>query len=134
MADLTFPRTRDYKDFSLSMGRNPVTNDVIAVTGDESVKRAIKNIINTVTGEVPFHPNYGSRVRHLLFEPIDPITSALLESEILTTIETFEPRAVATSVIITPAEDEQRYEVDITFRLNNLATPVTLSLFLTRLR
>lgn len=134
MADIEFLRAREYKDVSLSFARNPVTRDVVAVTGDEAVKRSVKNLLLTVAGEVPFFPNFGSKLSRLLFEPIDPVTTALLESEILGTIEAFEPRAKVLSLDVVPSEDEQRYDITLTFRLVNLAQPVTLSLFLTRLR
>lgn len=134
MADVDFLRTRQYCDLSLSFGLNPVTNDVITVTGDEAVKRAIKNLLLTITGEVPFFPNFGSRISQLLFEPIDPITTALLQSELLATVSAYEPRARIQSLLVTPTPDENRYQVDIVFLILNQATPVTLSLFLTRLR
>ena len=134
MAEIIFPRNREYKDMSLSMGRNPVTNDIIAVTSEEAVKRSIKNLLNTNAGEVPFFPDFGTRINELLFEPIDPITTVLLEGELRATIEAFEPRARILTLTATASEDENRYNIYIVFRLNNLAEPVTLSLFLSRLR
>lgn len=134
MADIDFIKPRQYCDLSLSFGLNPVTNDVITVTGDEAVKRAIKNLLLTVTGEVPFFPNFGSRITQLLFEPIDPITTALLQSELLATLNAYEPRARIQSLLVTPTPDENQYQVDLTFLVLNQGTVVTLTLFLTRLR
>lgn len=134
MADLEFQRVREYKDFSLTMGMNPVTNDIVAVTGEEAVKRSIKNLLYTVAGEVPFFPNFGSTIHRLLFEPIDPITITNLDSSIRACIEAFEPRVRIVDLIITPDEEELRYKIDITLRLVNLLEPITVSLFLKRLR
>ncbi len=134
MANITVTTPREYKDLSLTFGRNPVTNDVVAVTGVEAVKRALKNIIFTVAGEVPFFPNFGSRLHRLLFEPADAITTILLESELRASIEAFEPRTRIESLIVTATPDESRYQIDLTVSLVNLSSPVTLTLFLSRLR
>ena len=133
MADVEFLRSRQYKDLSLAFTKNPVTNDVVAVEGEDAVKRAIKNLLFTVAGEVPFFPDFGSTLQRLLFEPIDPITTALINSEIRATIGGFEPRASIASLDVTPTEDENRYQIDLVLQLVNLPQPITLSLFLTRL-
>lgn len=125
---------REYKDLSLVMGKNPVTADVVVVTGETAVKRAIKNLLLTRAGEVPFFPEFGSRLHELLFEPIDPITSARMESEIRDTITAFEPRVKILRLTITPSEDEHSYQIDLVLQIINLATPVTVTLFLARLR
>jgi phage baseplate assembly protein W len=134
MADIDFVRNREYKDLSLTFALNPVTNDVVAVTAEDAVKRSIKNLLLTITGEVPFFPNFGSRIAHLLFEPIDPITTTLLQNELFATIEEFEPRCSIQTLDVIPSDDEHRYDINIVFVLINQAAPVTLSLFLTRLR
>lgn len=136
MAEINFTTTRaqQYKDLSLSMDKNPVTSDVIAVSDAEAVKRSIKTLLYTVAGEVPFFPEFGSRLNRLLFEPIDPITTALLNSEIAATIQGFEPRVKMTALNITPTPDESKYQVDIELQLIALAQPMSVSLFLSRLR
>lgn len=116
------------------MGMHPITSDVVAITGEEAVKRAVKNLLMIQCGEIPFFPNLGSRIKGLLFEPIDPITTALLKSEIRATIQAFEPRVRIAQLAVTPSEDEHRYEVNLTFEVINLPEPVTLTVFLTRLR
>jgi phage baseplate assembly protein W len=134
MADFETTRVREYKDVSLTFGKNPVTNDVVTVSGDEAVRRSLKTLLFTIAGEVPFFPSLGSRISRLLFEPIDVMTTALLSSEISDTIDAFEPRVKLLALDVVPTEDENAYKVTMTYRLVNLAEPVTLSIFLTRLR
>ena len=134
MADLQFPGVRQYKDLSLTFARNPVTNDVVAVTGEEAVKRSVKNLLYTMAGEVPFFPNFGSTLHALLFEPVDAITVISLEDSIRTTLEAFEPRIRIVTLDIIPRPDELGYDVYLTIRLVNLPEPITLSVFLKRLR
>lgn len=132
--DLPFAVNRQYKDLSLSFTKNPVTSDVVTVTGADAVKRAIRNILATRPGEVPFMPNFGTRLDALLFEPIDPITTAQIELEIRGSIKAFEPRARIITLQVTPTVGELQYQVDLTIQIINLPEPVTLTVFITRLR
>lgn len=132
--DIVGSQKRQYKDLSLTFGRNPVTSDVITVSDVDAVKRSIKNLLMTRAGEVPFFPEFGSKLQSLLFEPIDPITSARIESEIRATIQGFEPRVKILQLVITPTDDENQYQIDLTLQLVNLLIPITLTLFLQRLR
>ena len=81
-----FTKTRPYKDVSLTFARNVVTSDVVTVSGEDAVKRSIKLLIMSRTGETPFFPEFGSLIFPLLFEPIDPITTVLLQHEMRATI------------------------------------------------
>ncbi len=134
MAEINTSLTHQYKDVSLAFGKNPVTNDVIAVIGADAVKRSIKNLLMTRAGEVPFFPDFGSRLQSLLFELIDPITTTRIASEIRSTITAYEPRVQILSMVITPTPDEHQYQIDLVLQIINLAAPVTLTLFLQRLR
>ena len=75
--------TRIYKDLDLNFGRNTVTNDVNKLTDVEAVKRSVRNLINTNHYERPFHPEIGSDVRAMLFEPMTPLTALNLQRKLL---------------------------------------------------
>jgi len=130
----TFNVTRQYKDLSLTFARNPITSDVVSVSGAEAVKRSLRLLLSVDTGETPFFPEFGTRIKRLLFEPIDPITTVLLQREIETTIRSFEPRVQIQQLVVLPSADEQRYEVNLVFSMVNQTTPVTFTLYLSRLR
>ena len=130
----TFTTTRQYKDLSLTMAKNPVTNDVVAVTGAEAVKRSLKFLLLANSGETPFFPEFGTRLSRLLFEPIDSITTVLIQKEIETTIRAYEPRVSIQELVVTPSEDEHRYQINLLFSLVNQTAPLTLTLYLSRLR
>jgi phage baseplate assembly protein W len=132
--DFTTTKKREYRDVSLTFSKNPVTNDVVALTGADAVKRAVRTLLMTNIGEVPFLPSFGSNLNAMLFEPIDAITTAQIDSEIRATIAAFEPRVQIISLTVMPSEDEQRYDVSITFAMINLPEPITLTIFLSRLR
>ena len=130
----TFTKTRPYKDVSLTFGRNVVTSDVVTVSGEDAVKRSIKLLLMSRAGETPFFPEFGSRIFTLLFEPIDPITTVLLQHEIQATIEAYEPRVNIRRLTATPSSDEQGYDIDCLFNIVNQVAPVTFTLYLSRLR
>lgn len=136
MPELTVTNTirRDYKDVSLAFLRNPVTFDVATVVNEEAVKRSLRLLLLTRTGETPFYPNFGSRLYTLLFEPVDNITTVLIQHEIADTITAFEPRVRIQSLTVTPTSDELGYDVELTFSLVNQLQPITLTLFLSRIR
>ena len=129
-----FSTTRPYKDVSLTFARNVVTSDVVTVSGEDAVKRSIKLLLMSRAGETPFFPEFGSRIFALLFEPIDPITTVLLQHEMRATIEAYEPRVNIRQLTVTPSSDEQGYDVDCLFNIVNQTEPVTLILYLSRLR
>ena len=129
-----FSTTRPYKDVSLTFARNVVTSDVVTVSGADAVKRSLKLLLMTRAGETPFFSEFGSRIFTLLFEPIDPITTVLLQHEIQATIEAYEPRVNIRRLTATPSSDEQGYDIDCLFTIVNQVAPVTLTLYLSRLR
>ena len=129
-----FTKPRPYKDVSLTFARNVVTSDVVTVSGADAVKRSIKLLIMSRAGETPFFPEFGSLIFPLLFEPIDPITTVLLQHEMRATIAAYEPRVNIRQFTVTPSSDELGYDIDCLFTIVNQVAPVTLTLYLSRLR
>ena len=109
--------TRIYKDIDLDFGRNTVTNDINKLSDVEAVKRSVRNLINTNHYERPFHPEIGSGITSLLFEPLDPITANSLSRVIGEVITNFEPRAQVVSIDARPNPETNSYEVTINFRV-----------------
>lgn len=130
----TIQQRREYKDLSLTFARNPVTHDVATVSNEVAIKRSLRVLLLTREGEAPFYPNFGSRLHQLLFEPATLITEVLLQNEIRNTIDAFEPRVKVLNVDVALTADERGYNVNLTFRVVNTTTPLTLTLYLSRLR
>ena len=106
-----------FKDVSASFKINPISDDLIVLNNERAIARSVRNLIMTVPGEKPFNPNVGSRVTRLLFDPMDEITSSAIRGEIEFTIEAFEPRVKLRKVEVKPNEDEQSYDVKITYAI-----------------
>ena len=125
---------RIYKDLDLNFGRNPITNDVNRLTDVEAVKRSVRNLINTNHYERPFHPEIGSDVRSLLFEPMTPLTALNLQRKVAEVLNNFEPRISLQQILANPNIDRNSYELKIMFYVVGSNSPVEVETFLERLR
>ena len=125
---------RTYKDLDLNFKAHPVTKDVVKRTGNAAIIGALRNLILTNIGEKPFQPNFGSRIRGLLFEDVSYITANIIQSEIDNTIKNFEPRVGVDAIRVQANPDQNRYDVTIRFFINNLEAPVTINFFLEKVR
>ena len=126
---------RQYTDLDLFFAKKATSKDISKVTDIQAVKRSIRNLVLTNHYEKPFHPEIGSGVRGILFEPMTPLTAHILTRKIEDVIENFEPRARLISVRAQPNLDRNEYECTIEFFVVNAPTElVDLTVFLERLR
>ena len=126
---------RQYTDLDLFFTKKATSKDISKVTDIQAVKRSIRNLVLTNHYEKPFHPEIGSGVRGILFEPMTPLTAHILTRKIEDVIVNFEPRARLISVRAQPNLDRNEYECTIEFFVVNTPTElVDLTLFLERLR
>ena len=125
---------RIYKDLDLDFGRNPITDDVNRLTDVEAVKRSVRNLINTNHYERPFHPEIGSDVRAMLFEPMTPLNALNLQRKVAEVLNNFEPRIDLQQVLANPNIDNNSYELKIMFYVVGSNSPVEVETFLERLR
>ena len=123
-----------FKDINLSLARHPITGDIASLTNIEAVKRSVRNLINTNFYERPFHPEIGSNVRSILFEPVSPVVASVLERHVKDVVENFEPRAELIDVQVTDNADANEYRVQIKFYVVNSSDIVDMNIFLERLR
>jgi len=123
-----------YTDLDLTFTRKPVTGDIALSTNDQAVIRSVRNLIMTNHYERPFHPEIGSNVCKMLFEPISPLTANYLQREIEDTITNFESRVKLQQVIVQIQPDANYYSAIISFFINNQVQPITMNLTLQRLR
>ena len=124
-----------FSDLNLNFVAHPLTGDITKLTNIEAVKRSVRNLINTNFYERPFHPEIGSNVRAVLFEPVSPIIEDILSRHIQDVIETFEPRVELININSKARLDENAYTVTIEFFVRNSPSGVqTVNQFLERLR
>jgi len=126
--------SRRWTDLDLDFIAHPVTKDIIFKTDVEAVKRSIRNLILTNRYERPFQPDIDGGVTRHLFQLSTPHTKHDVKTAIETCIANFEPRATVLSVFVGGDLDRNGFEVTIEFRVVNTPDPVTIELFLERLR
>mgnify|MGYP003312016216 FL=1 len=120
-------RSRAFKDISLSFKRHPVTNDIGVLKNADAIKRSVRNLVQTIPNERFFNSTLGSDVRDSLFETapgfIDFGTASIIERQIQTTIENFEPRIDNLEVNVDPRPDTNEFEVNVIFDIIGQAFP-----------
>ena len=111
--------SRAFKDISLSFKRHPVTNDIGVLKNENAIKKSVRNLVQTIPSERFFNSTLGSDVRDSLFENtpgfIDFGTASIIERQIQTTIENFEPRVDNLEVNVNPKPDTNEFEVNVLF-------------------
>lgn len=123
-----------YQDFKKNLELSPISSDITLNKDDESVKEAIRNLILTDRGERLMQPNLGGNIRAMLFENLTPATVKLMEEQVRTTIELYEPRAELIDVTVSANLDSNEVAITIEFYVTNDEQPVSLSVFLERTR
>ena len=124
--------SRTYKDFAYSFFANPMSGDVGKKTGANAVKSAIVSILKTNHNERMFQPEFGSNIRALLFEQMNPITEQRMKTEVENAVRNHEPRAEVLGITVTGQEEQNRYLVSILFNVSSEAEPQKLETYFDR--
>ena len=124
--------SRTYKDFAYSFFANPMSGDVGKKTGANAVKSAIVSILKTNHNERMFQPEFGSNIRALLFEQMNPITEQRMKTEVENAVRNHEPRAEILGITVTGQEEQNRYLVSILFNVSSEAEPQKLETYFDR--
>ena len=127
-------RKNVYADLDLNFRLHPNTGDVKPLVDIDAVKNAVKNLLLTNYGDRPFHPEVGSNVTALLFEPCDEFTAQNVKSEIKLCLDTHEPRITAVAIETIADANNNRFAVTIGFTV--LFSPIVqqIEFYLERLR
>ena len=111
--------SRAFKDISLSFKRHPVTNDIGVLKNADAIKRSVRNLVQTIPTERFFNSSLGSDVRDSLFENapgfVDFGTASVIERQVQTTIENFEPRIDNLEINVNPRPDSNEFEINVFF-------------------
>lgn len=130
----TINRKPDYIDLNLDFMAHPTTGDVMRLTGEEAIKRSIRNLILTNFYDRPFRSYIGSNASKLLFENANALTASFLKDAIREVIGNYEPRVSVRDVSIFVDSDNNGYVATIVFSVVNRIDPLTTVIFLERIR
>ena len=110
-------KNRTYKDMAYSMFANPMSGDVGKKTGAAAVKGALVSILKTNFNERLFAPEFGTGIRALLFEQMNPLTEQRIKKEVESAVARHEPRAEVLGISVKAQEEQNRYEVSVVFNV-----------------
>ena len=123
---------RTYKDMAYSMFANPMSGDMGKKTGASAVSQSIVSILKTNFNERLFQPEFGSNIRALLFEPMNPITEERMKTAVEDAVRAHEPRAQIIGITVEGQEEQNRYLVSILFNVTSIAQPQKLETYFER--
>ena len=115
--------SKSFKDLSMSFKFNPLSGDLISLSNENAIARAVRNIVLTTPGEKFFDPDFGSSVGEILFENVDDITAVSIEDEIKSSLKNYEPRVELIDVNVEPNFDENQFDVTISYRIVGIDIP-----------
>lgn len=127
-------RRPDYSDLDLDFIPHPTTGDILIKTGEDAIKRSVRNLILTNYYEKPFRPGIGSNAVKLLFDNANPLTATFLKDAIMEVIRNYEPRVEMINVYVQFDIDNNGYNVEMQYVIINRNEPITTTLFLERIR
>ena len=125
--------SRSFRDLSFNFTKNPITNDVVVLKNEESIKQSVKNLILTQINERPFRPLLGTNTTSFLFELGPEVAANTLVEEIEKVLIAYEPRITLERIDVDSAEDSYDFEVIFEYLIVGIPPEVqNLSFILTR--
>lgn len=88
-------------------------------TGLSRILQSYFVILNYVEGTRFFNPRFGSKLKQIIFEPLDNVTKAKIEVFVKESCNTHEKRATVTKVEVLSQEDEGIVQLRIIFKPND---------------
>jgi len=123
-----------YSDFKKSLEVSPLSLDLTVNKDEDSVKEAIINLLLTDRGERLMQPAIGGNLRAMLFENITPGVLVMIEDQVRTTLDLYEPRAEIIDVLVTSNIDDNVVKIQVHFYISNNQQPISVDVFLERTR
>jgi phage baseplate assembly protein W len=126
--------TSIYQDLDLNFTQHPVRHDLVPLTDMEAIVASVRNLTSTNHYERPFHPEIGSNIRRLLFEPLSPFTASDIARFLRETITNFEPRVTIRNILSVPDDDRNGYMITLEFYVDVSAKLLSIQFLLERIR
>jgi len=125
--------SRSFKDLSFNFTKNPITNDIVVLKNEESIKQSVKNLVLTKLRERPFRPEIGTDSTSYLFELNSNIASNELLQQIELVLETYESRIILQRIDVDTDDSLYSFDISIEYLIVGLPPEVqNLSFILVR--
>ena len=112
--------SRSFKDLSFNFTKNPITNDIVVLKNEESIKQSVKNLVLTKLRERPFRPELGTDSTSYLFELNRNIASNELLQQIEIVLETYESRIILQRIDVDTDDSLHSFDISIEYLIVGL--------------
>lgn len=119
-----------YRDFDFSFKSHPLSGDLVTVTDEAAIRNSLKNLVRLNIYDKAFSPGIASPLYSVLFEPVDVVSATVIQVGLELLLKSEEPRVTNVAVIITPNEEENKYEVTINYTVRKTQNRESVQLFL----
>jgi len=123
-----------FSDLDMDLTIDPLTKDVSAITGENTVKQALKNLLQFKKYDKPFHPEIDSGITDLLFENANSMIMFQMKRKITEMIRSYESRIRGLQVDIVDLSDENSYQIDVQFQIQNSVQTYRATVIVERIR
>ena len=135
---MTIKRLKDpvllFSDLDMDLTIDPLTKDVSAITGENTVKQALKNLLQFKKYDKPFHPEIDSGITDLLFENANSMIMFQMKRKITEMIRSYESRIRGLQVDIVDLSDQNSYQIDVQFQIQNSVQTYRATVIVERIR
>lgn len=121
-----------YTDINFNFIAHPLTGDLVKVTNTNAIKQSVKTLVMSNFYSRGFHPDIGSNLNALLFEPMDDFTSDNIGVAIATVLKNYENRIRVEEVRVVPDFDLGHYAVSVYFFITSVNNRQQLDFILER--
>ena len=109
-----------YSDIDMKLRKVSGSNDISKVTDDSAINQSLLSLLNTSQGERLFNLKYGTKIKKLLFEPMDILTANRLIQEIENAILNWESSRIhILDLKLNINYDTQAYDVSLEYQILN---------------
>ena len=115
--------SKAFKDIDLSFMPHPVSGVIRVLKNEDAIKRAVRNLVQTIDGERPFQSNLGTDVTRSLFDFVDYGTASVITQQIFDVLRGFEGRIANTVVRVDPRPDQNTFEVFVSYDIVGQSFP-----------
>lgn len=106
-----------WKDFDINF--NIVNSDIRTIENHEAIVQSLSNCFMIEEGSNLSNLDFGLDVRSMLMQPTSSPVFYLIETEIRTKIENYEPRVAVDRVLFSYKRSNKMLEVDVQYRILN---------------
>lgn len=85
----------------------------------EEIAQSVRMILTTRRGERPYRPSFGTRLDQFAFESMDTTTCSLIRQEVISSLQTWEPRIWMIEVSFNKQPAEGRLFVNVRYQVRS---------------